>query len=368
MGDEEISMELKLVYEQMRLLIMFMKSQPKDFLRIVTKIRAIINFLFIELQHKFLKNSYVIGFPYHLVVETGNYCNLKCVLCPTGQGRKGLPKGFLKFTDFKKIIDELGKYLIIVELYNWGEPLLNKEIFKMIRYAREKNVIVYTSSNLNILTDDICKEMVDSGLNFLMVSLDGASEESVKTYQRGNSFRKVISNLNKIVEEKRRTNSRKPFLQWRFFVTKVNESEIPKAEKLSEEIGVDYLELAQILCDMGERYFLDPTSQFENVKDWLPKNENYSAYDYKLKRRKRRLENGCSFLWSKTVMNWDGTIFPCCAVYEKEWGFGNALVDGLSKIWNNALYQSSRAHVASGGKKRSPKTICRICVKNGAMQ
>jgi radical SAM protein with 4Fe4S-binding SPASM domain len=136
---------------------------------------------------------------------------------------------------------------------------------------------------------------------------------------------------------------------------------------LAKEIGVDHIEFAKILCDMSQRFFLDPESQFENVKEWLPHDERYSAYDNILKRRKKALKNDCSSLWTRSVMNWDGTIFPCCNVYGKKWGFGNALEEGFTTIWNNDDYRSSRERVANG-KITMKKTICDICAQNKAMQ
>ena len=359
--------ELRLGRNEFSQLFSFLKDQPRDLFGILMKPVAILNFLLIEFQHRLLKPSYVVGFPYHLTIETGNVCPLRCSLCPTGQEKEDLPKGFLAFDDFKKIIDELGDFLLIVELYNWGEPFLNKDFLRMVRYARDRNIIVITSSNLNVFDDRLCTELLQSGLNILMVSLDGASQETVETYQRENNFSTVIGNIKKIVKEKRARNLRKPLLQWKFFVTKYTENEVPKAEKLAKEIGVDYIEFAKLLCDMSQRFFLDSRAQFENVKEWLPTNEQYSAYSNLSKKRKKALNNDCSSLWTRSVINWDGTIFPCCNVYGKKWGFGNALEEGFSAIWNNDFYRASRERVADGklGKK---KTICDVCAKNGAMQ
>ena len=353
--------------DQIKHFFIFIKDQPRDLFGVLMKPKAILNFFLVEFQHRFLKNSRVAGFPYHLTIETGNFCTLHCPLCPTGQGKEGLPKGFLVSADLKKIIDEIGDYLLILELYNWGEPLLNKGFFEMIRYARNKNIIVTTSSNLNVFDDEMSRELIQSGLNLLMVSLDGASQETVETYQRGNNFAEVVGNIRRIVKEKRRLKSRKPLVQWKFFVTKYTEKEVLEAKRLAEEIGVNYIEFAKILCDMSQRFFLDPESQFENIKDWLPQNERYSAYNNNSKSRKKALKNDCSSLWTRSVINWDGTIFPCCNVYEKKWGFGNALEEGFAKIWNNEDYQSSRKRIADG-KTSVKRTICCICAQNQAMQ
>jgi len=109
---------MQIEVNQIKLISKLIKNQSTDLLRLIIKRKALINFLTVQLQHRFLKSAYVSGYPYYLTIEPGNVCQLKCVLCPTGQREEGLPKGFLNFTNFKKIIDELGDYLYIVELYN----------------------------------------------------------------------------------------------------------------------------------------------------------------------------------------------------------------------------------------------------------
>lgn len=359
--------ELRPGQNEIRQFFLFLKSQPRDFFGILIKTKALLNFFLVEFQHRILKPSNVAGLPYHLTIETGNFCTLRCSLCPTGQEKGGLPKGYLSFKNFKKIIDELGDYLLIVELYNWGEPLLNKEFFTMVKYARDHNIIVMTSSNLNIFDERICEDLLHSGLNILMVSLDGASQATVETYQRGNNFDKVFSNIKEIVKKKRDLNIKKPLLQWKFFVTRFTEKEVPKAKKMAKHLGVDYIEFAKLLCDMSQRFFLDPASQFENVKDWLPHTERYSAYERNLKKRKRSLINDCSSLWTRSVINWDGTVFPCCNVYGEKWSFGNAFEEGFFPVWNNVAYRFSRERIARG-KFSKLITICNYCAENQAMQ
>lgn len=351
---------------QIKLAIKFIRNQPADLLRLIIRKKALINFLTIEFQHRVLKSACVSGYPYYLTIEPGNACPLKCVLCPTGQREKGLPKGFLSFTNFKKIIDELGEYLYGIELYNWGEPFLNTEIFKMVKYARDKNIFVIISSSLNHFDKTICKKLIRCNLNLLMISLYGASQETVERYQRGNNFENVIKNIRLIVEERKKMKRRKPFLQWRFMVTKYNEHEIAKAREIAKEIGIDFLELGCFRCDMAKEPFLGNRSQFENVKKWLPKNEAYSYYDYAHKRKKIILENDCSFLWTRSVVNWDGSVFPCCAVFDKKWNFGNMFRSNFGEIWNNIRYRASREKVARD-KEIGPKTICHICKRNNAM-
>ena len=353
--------------DTVKLAIKFILSQPADLLRLILKKKALINFLTTEFQHRVLKSACVSGYPHYLTIESGNVCPLKCVFCPTGQRKEGLPKGFLSFTNFKKIIDELGEYLYGIELYNWGEPLLNPEIFKMVRYARDKNIFVTISSSLNHFNKTICQKLIRSDLNLLMISLDGASQETVKRYQRGNSFENVVNNVKLIVDKKKELKRGKLFLQWRFVVTKYNEYEISKTREIAKKIGIDFVELGSFRYDMSKLPFLDNISEYEKVKGWLPKNEAYSCFDYAHKRKKILLNNNCSFLWTRSVVNWDGSVFPCCAVFDKKWNFGNMFKSNFGEIWNNTKYRASREKVARD-KEIGSKTICYICKRNNAMR
>lgn len=328
------------------------------------RIRAIKNFIQIELQH-FSKDSFVDGYPYLLTVETGNYCPLNCALCPTGRGDGDVPKGKLSYSDFKNTLEELGDYLIQISLYNWGEPLLNKDIFKMIRTAKSRGITTVLSTTLNPFNEKIRENLVTSGLDVLIVSLDGASQESVEKYQRGNNFKAVLQAMESIVETKERLNSSSPLVQWRYMVNRYNEHEIPKANRISEKLGI-VLELSKMSCDMSREIFMDPEEQFENVESWLPENERYSLYDSEKRRRKKILRNDCSNLWRHAVINWDGSVLPCCWVHDPKYSFGNAFKQDFEKIWNNEKYQSAR-RLISTGENGQPPTICNVCHRNQAM-
>jgi len=358
-------MKAKDLIAQIKLAAKIFRDQPTDLLRLISKKKALMNFLIVEIQRKILKSAYVSGYPYYLTIEPGNICQLRCVLCPTGQRKKGLPKGFLTFDNFKRIIDELCEYILGIELYNWGEPLLNKEIFKMVKYARDKNIFVTISSNLNFFNENVCQKLIRCGLNLLIISLYGASQKTVETYQRKNNFDTVIRNASLIVQERKKLKTKKPFLQWRFMVTRFNEHEIAKAREIAKKNGIDFLEPGCFRCDM--ELFLDNRSQFEKVKKWLPKNEVYSYYDYAHKRKKILPKNDCSFLWTRSVVNWDGSVFPCCAVFEKKWNFGNMFRSSFGEIWNSAKYRASRENIGRD-KETIPETICHICKRNNAMR
>ena len=120
------------------------------FLKQILTPRKIYNLVLKEIQYLF-GHSRLLYFPNKLTIDIGNVCNLRCPLCPTGRADKSASKGFMKFEEFKRIIDELGDYLTNLELYNWGEPLLNRDLIKMIHYAKARNIPV-SSQALHYIT------------------------------------------------------------------------------------------------------------------------------------------------------------------------------------------------------------------------
>jgi len=326
--------------------------------------RKRINYLLISLAQR-IKSKRVIAYPVKLTVCPGNVCNLKCVLCPVGQVDGGREKGLMEFRTFKKLIDECGPYLYELDLYNWGEPLLNKDVFEMVRYAKKYKIKISISSNLRYFDEKICTELIKTGVDHLIISLDGTSQESVGKYQVGNDFVEVVSNMKKIVRKKRELNSIKPFVQWRFLVTRHNEDEIEEAEALAKEIGVDKLEITIFRCDMGSELLLNDKEQFENVQEWLPESETLSKYDYSNKAKKTHSVNGCSWLWTQSTINWNGSVSPCCAVWHEKFDFGNINRNSFWQIWNNKKYQDAR-RANRGDNVDTSGNICHICYLNKA--
>jgi radical SAM protein with 4Fe4S-binding SPASM domain len=319
------------------------------------------NLLLAKIQWKILKNSKIITYPAALTICPGNVCNLNCVLCPTGQNDIGRSKGLLSLDIFKKIMNECGPYLWELELYNWGEPLLNKELFEMVKYSKLFKVRVSTSTNLNHFNDSICSDLVLSGLDEVVVSLDGTSPESVSKYQVGNDFNKVITNIKKLANCKKELNKKTPVITWRFLVNRYNENEVDNAKKLSREIGFDKLKINKFRCDMGKELLFDNDEKFTNISSWLPLNESLPHYDY-TERGKKKIKN-CRWLWFQSSINWNGSVSPCCAVWDEKYDFGNIRDKPFKTIWNSAKYSEARK-LARKGSIKSSENICSICYAN----
>ena len=344
---------LELIKRLLRTYIFNKHVTPKKFLNLIK----------IGVQHQFLKNPVVKGYPTRLVIDPINICNLKCPLCPTGQGKNGQPKGTMKLNHFKQIIDELGDYLYEIDLFNWGEPFLNKNIYEMIKYANEKNVKVKISSNLSCLEKEDINKIALSELDTLIVSLDGASQESLNKYRCGADFKRVIENIKGIEKQKKILKKNSPEIIWQFLIMKHNEHEIEKAKKMAKKLRIS-IDFRPVRTDLGQEIFENDKTKIEKYQKWLPSKDVYSRFDYKKKKKKSKLKT-CMFLWTQSTISWDGTVYPCCAVYDFKYNFGNMFKEGsFRKIWNNKMYQEARK-IVRDKKVINSSNVCSPCMLNG---
>jgi len=272
----------------------------------------------------------------------------------------------MSFENFKKIIDDIGSYLYRVDLHNWGEPMLNDEIYRIIEYAHSRNIEVRLSSNLNRMGEDRAEKLVSSGLNVLIVSLDGASQETYTKYRIGGKYDKVLDGVQMVAEARKKLRKQTPQIVWQFIVMKHNEHEIPKVKDVYGIFGFDRIDLLCVRPDMGREILWSDEARTENLRRWLPNNEEFCAYD-RLTKKKKKPSKTCSFLWVQAAINWNGSVSPCCAVYDEEYDFGNAFEEGFKKIWNNEKYRTARQIVRKRGADTPSENmmICYYCTKNG---
>lgn len=298
------------------------------------------NILKVELSY-LLKKSHNIGFPYLLVIDPTNVCNLHCPLCPTGLGRSGRRKGIMTLETFKIAIDKLSEYAVEVITYNWGEPLLNKQIYDMIQYASKQNIATHLSTNLTLLTKASAERLISSGLEHLRVSIDGVSQETYSQFRRVGNYNQVLNNLQLLIEIRDKLKSHLPLIDWYFLVMKHNEHEIPKAMEIAKRLKVDHIYFVKILpidtFHHAELSFLKDKSDPLAI-EWLPANKMFrhnqdKPYLYGIH---------CPWLWRYAVINYDGSVAPCCFIDNQDTDLGNILENSFGEIWNNKAFKASR--------------------------
>jgi len=299
---------------------------------------------------KLTKNNHYFGRPAFLSIEPTNFCNLKCPECPTGNDNLNRPKGKMDFDTFKKIIDETYKDLIYLNLYFQGEPLMNDEIYKFIKYADDKNIITELSTNGHFIDEHSAEKIINSGLNNIIISLDGDNQSVYEKYRIGGDFEKVLSGIKVLSEKKKKLNKKFPIIKTQLLVFSHNEKRIKQTAIIAKETGADI--------------FLVKTAQFYDLtfnNTLIPENNKYLRYiltpegKYKPKSGKK---HGCFKMWSSCVVTWDGKLVPCCYDKDAKNQLGNIKNEDLIKLWNSNEYNELRQKVI---KSRSNLTLCADC-------
>lgn len=291
--------------------------------------------------------------PIEIIMDPTNICNLRCPLCPTGQRLNSRPLGRMTFKTFQRIIDELAPWLYKIRLYSWGEPLLHNDLYRMIAYATERNIGTEISSHLNVFEDTDAEKLVESGLELLVVSMDGADPATYTRYRVKGDFEKACNNITAIVKAKRKLGRKYPVVEIQFLVMKHNESQIHEMTLLARKLGVDNLRLAPVTINLKN----------EDDRQWLPTLEHLSRYSYAAKKdriyaRRRK----CEWLWRSAVVNWDETVSPCCVYEGKKSEVGSLEAKTFAEVWNNDHYvQCRQVFTRKGRRKTEIQTICSSC-------
>lgn len=303
--------------------------------------KKLLNFLRIELQLR-LGRTKVSGYAYEWEVDTTNICQLKCPLCHTGLGTVNRQQGVMHFDLYRKTIDEIKDYCMWLSLYSWGEPFLNKEIDKYVAYAHKAKVATIISSNLNKpLTPEMAERLITSGLDVLIVSLDGTTQEVYQVYRVGGYLDRVLDNIKLLAQKKKEMGSSTPYIEWQFIVMRQNEHQIAEARQMSKELGVNGIVFKKVDFPHGE----EDTSVAER---WIP----ITTEDFRREQPfdKPYHENGsrCWRLWRSAVVNWDGGYAPCCYLTDSADDFGDVKTHSIKEIWNNEHYQTARSLFKDG--------------------
>jgi len=290
------------------------------------------------------------GLPVSLSIEPTTACNLGCPECPSGLRKFSRATGNLKESDFQQWVDELAPTLTYLNFYFQGEPFIHPHILSMIKYASEKKIYTSTSTNAHFLSDKMARETVESGLDRLIISLDGTTQEVYEQYRVHGHLDKVIEGTKNIIRWKRELKSATPHVIIQFLVVKPNEHQVQEVRKLADELGADELRLktAQVY-------------EYEHGNPLIPEKQEYSRYR-KLKDGtyaiKNKLDNHCWRLWTGCVITWDGAVTPCCFDKDASHQFGNLRTASFREIWNNVNYQRFRASLL---RSRKEIDICANC-------
>jgi radical SAM protein with 4Fe4S-binding SPASM domain len=326
------------------------------------EIRKRINRIKIKMGYRF-KLSKAINMPKMITIEPTNHCNLKCPLCPTGEGDTSVEYGLFKLGKYKKVVDGFSKWAQTIQLFSWGEPILNKSFIEMIRYASQNphNIRSVTSVNLNAVTDEQIKGLVTTNLDKLHISIDGVTQDVYEKFRVGGNLETVITNLKKLVAAKKLYKSNTEVI-WDFIVMKQNEHQVSEAKEMASSLGVP-INIYNVRTHLKEDYLNPVDKMIDKYKKWLPNNPKYNSYNMQTKTRKKSIQF-CKKPWEETMVNWNGDVFPCSCIHTEEKDrMGNIFEQDFEEIWNGEKYIAARKELL--GQSTNLKTICRTCKNNG---
>ncbi|MSQ31653.1 MAG: radical SAM protein [Dehalococcoidia bacterium] len=294
------------------------------------------------------------GHPYEWEIDSTNICQLHCPLCHTGIGTVNRIKGFMAFETFKKTIDQIKDHTIWLSLYSWGEPFLHRDIVRFIRHAHDSNIGVVASSNMNAyLSEGKAEEIVRSGLDALIMSIDGTTQEVYEKYRVGGQLKNVLANVKLLAKKKRELSSKTPMLEWQFIVMKHNEHQKGDVKRIAKELGVDLLTFKKV-------DFPHDIYDKKMLREFLPSYRDPGTEAFN-KPYNEGADSKCWRLWRSGVVNWDGGYAPCCYLTDAKHDFANVNDVSIDKIWNGPQYTEARKMFTVKGYLPTVSVGCLKC-------
>ena len=292
------------------------------------------------------------GLPMSISFEPTTSCNLRCPECPSGLRSFTRPTGMLQEDLFKQTIDELHETLLYLIFYFQGEPYLHPQFIELVQYAAQKGIYTATSTNAHYLTDAAARKTVESGLDRLIISIDGTTQDTYQQYRVGGKLEKVLEGTRNVIKWKKQLNSKTPHVVFQFLVVKPNEHQIAEVQQLAKDLGVDEvgLKTAQIY-------------DYEQGSELMPTIDKYARYAKQTDgtyRIKNKFIDHCWKMWHSCVITWDGLVVPCCFDKDAHYRLGDLKAQTFSELWQSKPYQDFRKSLI---RSRSEIEMCKNCTE-----
>ena len=299
--------------------------------------------------------------PSKIRLDASTICQLRCPGCKTTEGitAQALGSQFLKFNDFKKLVDA-NLWIRHVELSSQGEIFLNRELLKIVEYAFEKKIILSAAggTNFNKVSDDMLEGLVKFQFNYITCAIDGASSDTYKIYRQGGDFDKVIANIQKLNALKLKYRSKFPRLCWQFVPFGHNEHEILRAIQMAFKLGMEF----SVKLAWGN---FSPVKNKKLIQR-ITGLKGASSKEYQeVSGRSYLTEAVCSQMWVEPQINSDGRVLGCC---ENRWGnYGNAFQEDFLGILNSERMNYARSMLL-GREKENNNIPCVQCPRYHEMK
>lgn len=361
------------------------RSKPDLFRRLLARfdspVAQALTFKILNLclaRHHFqARSTSLLSRPYGLVIDPSNICQLACPGCVHSTRSEALkvfdwPKGTLSEDRLSALLKLYGPHAIGVYFCNYGEPLLNLNTPKLIRLAKTYLLGAALSTSLSVQRFD-AEAYVQSGLDFMVLSIDGATQPVYEQFRRNGDLELVFGNVRKLVSAKRRLGKRTPLLSWNFLAFEHNAHEIPMAARMARALGVNHFrvvnpfdvgwddpEIRPAAVKGGVRR-LDLFSIANRPENWNPFPESIDAasiarafenpWHARASNDSATAGHTCHWLYKNMVMDANGRIMPCCGGPRPDTNLVFASFDGGgSDPFNSEKYRQARAWFSGGAR------------------
>lgn len=261
------------------------------------------------------------GFPYMLTVEPTNRCNLRCPLCPTGRELHGRDLQTMDLDVLERLLDEVGPFVYMINFQNWGEPTLAKQLPDMIALAHRRRIATTVATNGNY-PRTLNQRLLESGLDNLVVAIDGATQETYEQYRVRGKLDRVIENIQHLVSLRSEAKLSRPFIEAQFLVFDHNRHEIEAITRLAAHCKVDGILIRAAVAP----------GNGENRRRFYTWNEE---------------RNFCRRFWYTASINVDFGVTPCCNFFFQRDDLGNVRDTSFESIWHGETYVRNREAVVA---------------------
>jgi radical SAM protein with 4Fe4S-binding SPASM domain len=305
--------------------------------------------------------------PYHVVLDPASRCNLQCPLCVQATNPNGRPRTLAEPEMMFRVLNEIAPHAIRLDLFNWGEPLLNPALPSLIKKASGCGLYTRTSTNLSLaLPRGTIETVVRSGISSIVVSIDGATQDVYSNYRKGGRLDVVLDNLRAMLQIRNELGSITPVIEWQFLALAANVHEIEIAAELASDIGVDVFRFGGARGVMASKVTESVANNFARSKHiLLDTSHPLSEYREDGDKLHPAEKTSCKWLWGKLAIQADGGVSPCWSAWFTEADHGNVQHASLAELWNNERFQRARASAVGPGSPNGP-TVCDSCAFHGA--
>jgi len=226
--------------------------------------------------------------------------------------------------------------------------MLHPNVFDMIRYATNEGIFVRMSSTLDQVTHPQLEQLIESGIDALIVAMDGSNSATHGKFRAGGDLPQVIKAVETLVAIKQKQGGAGPQITILTLINRHNEHQINEVRKIARNLRVDAFTVGHIAVNANDD---------RQAELWLPQQSPIIAYG-----EIRKNQGSCSDLWESLVINCDGAVSPCCWQYHEKSDIGNCFTTPIEKIWNSPEMVAARRLVLSRDvTEEFQKIACRKC-------